>query len=294
MTATCRGVDVSAYQANQDWKALVKAGVAFAWIKASEGQHTHDPKFATHAKAARAAGVQIGGYHFGWPNQDVHAEAANYVAAVKAYAKAGTHFVHWLDVEAYSDHRNVRGVSAAHIRTWVTTWVQLVEKAYPGQRVDVYAGGPAHTAGWVPAGLGAWYPAYPWTSGSYAQAEAHARPSVAGRQVTMWQFTSKPLDRTLCYMSAAQLREWADTGPKKPAPVKKPTPPKKPAPAHAKPRVWTVKRGQTLSGIALALGVTVASLVSTNHIKNANVIYPGQHITAPAKAPAKKAATTCH
>ena len=51
------------------------------------------------------------------------------------------------------------------------------------------------------------------------------------------------------------------------------------------PTYYTIKRGDTLSKIAQMYGVTVAELVEWNHIKNPNLIYPGDRIliTAPAK-----------
>jgi GH25 family lysozyme M1 (1,4-beta-N-acetylmuramidase) len=104
MSNTSRGIDVSAYQPVQDWEALKSGGLAFAFAKASEGQTSHDPKFATHIKGIKAAGLIGGAYHFAWPNQDASREAANYIAAVKPYAGPG--FLHWLDLEESSDGRN--------------------------------------------------------------------------------------------------------------------------------------------------------------------------------------------
>lgn len=46
---------------------------------------------------------------------------------------------------------------------------------------------------------------------------------------------------------------------------------------------YTVKSGDTLSGIALKHNTTVEALASTNGIKNPNVIFPGQILHIPAK-----------
>jgi GH25 family lysozyme M1 (1,4-beta-N-acetylmuramidase) len=227
--ATSRGLDVSAYQPTQDWAAHKKNGVAFAFAKASEGQHTHDTKFATHIKGIKAAGLVPGAYHFAWPNQSVAAEAANYISAVKAYAGKG--FTHWLDLERRSDGANYLGRTAAQIKAYAAAWIAAVQKAFPGQRVGVYTSGSDLAAGHVPAGVTLWYPAYPGTSvDTYAEAEKHARPAPSGRTVTFWQFTSNPatgpnLDENICYMSAADLRTWAGGATKPPpTPAPKPTP----------------------------------------------------------------------
>ncbi|MGW3144826.1 glycoside hydrolase family 25 protein [Streptomyces sp. NPDC001177] len=205
--ATCRGIDVSAYQGTQDWAARKAEGVVFAFAKASEGQTSRDPKFASHIRGIISAGLVPGAYHFAWPVQDPVREADNYIAAVKAYAKPG--FVHWLDLERYSDGRNYAGKSSAQIAVWVTTWLARVRTAFPGQRVGVYTSADDIAKGHVPLGVPLWYPAYPWGPAAYSRAEAAAQPKPSGRAPLMWQFTSQPVDRNIAYMSAADLRAWA-------------------------------------------------------------------------------------
>lgn len=205
--ATCRGIDVSAYQGTQDWASRKAEGVVFAFAKASEGQTSRDGRFGTHIRGILAAGLVPGAYHFAWPNQNVAAEAANYIAAVKPYAGAG--FVHWLDLERYTDGRNYTGRTAAQIREWVTSWLAAVRTAFPGQRVGVYTSADDVANGHVPADVPLWYPAYPWGPAAYSRAEAAAQPKVSGRTPLLWQFTSQPIDRNICYLSAADLRAWA-------------------------------------------------------------------------------------
>ena len=51
---------------------------------------------------------------------------------------------------------------------------------------------------------------------------------------------------------------------------------------HGAGRVYTVKRGDTLWGIARRCGVTWSSLVPANpQIKNPNLIYPGNEVRLP-------------
>lgn len=205
--ATCRGIDVSAYQGPQDWAAHARAGVVFAFVKASEGRTTKNAAFGRHVDGARAAGLVVGGYHFGWPTQDVAAEAANYIAAVRSRAQRG--FVHWLDLERYPDGRNYAGQNNAEIRAWAARWIALVSEAFPGQRVGVYTSADDIAAGRVPAGAPLWYPAYPWGQAEYARAEAAQQPRPSGRAPLFWQFTSQPIDRSICYLAADALRQWA-------------------------------------------------------------------------------------
>lgn len=211
--ATCRGVDVSAFQGAQDWAAWKAAGVVFAFAKASEGERSHDATFATHITGIIKAGLVPGAYHFGWPTQDPHAEATNYIGAVKPYAGRG--FCHWLDLEHYPDGRNYTGRTALQIREWAATWVAKVSAAFPGQRVGIYTSGDDIAAGHVPDGLPLWYPAYPGTSvDTYVEAEAQAQPRPSGRSPLIWQFTSDPagaarIDESIAFMSAADFRAWA-------------------------------------------------------------------------------------
>ncbi|MFI8531050.1 glycoside hydrolase family 25 protein [Streptomyces aquilus] len=205
--ATSRGMDVSEYQGAQDWAALRKAGVVFAIAKATEGQRSRDGRFDQHIAGILKAGLIGGAYHFAWPNQSAATEAANYIGAVRPYAKAG--FTHWLDLERYSDGRNYRGRTASQIRAWVAQWVAEVREAFPGQRVGVYTSADDLAKGHLPDGIPLWFPRYPWGRADWSRAEAAARPVVSGIKPLIWQFTSQPYDRNIAYLGEAELRAWA-------------------------------------------------------------------------------------
>lgn len=59
-----RGVDASHHQGPIDWEAVAGDGIAFAYLKATEGTGFVDPRFAEHRREARAAGLRVGGYHY--------------------------------------------------------------------------------------------------------------------------------------------------------------------------------------------------------------------------------------
>lgn len=205
--ATSRGIDVSNYQKAQDWAEHKKNGVAFAFAKASEGMHGRDKMFDRHIADIIKAGLVPGAYHFAWPNQDVQAEAANYIGAVKAYTDGP--FMHWLDLERYEDGRNYRNRTAAEIQAWAAEWVRIVRKKFPNNFVGIYTSGSDIQAGRFPNGVQLWYPAYPVQGSSYERAEAAGRPKPSGINALIWQFTSKPLDRSIAYVSAKELRDMA-------------------------------------------------------------------------------------
>lgn len=59
-----RGVDVSSYQGDIDWPALVGGDLDFAYIKATEGSSHVDRRFTENWEGARDSGVLFGAYHF--------------------------------------------------------------------------------------------------------------------------------------------------------------------------------------------------------------------------------------
>lgn len=59
-----RGVDVSHYQGEIDWKVLSGQGIDFAYIKATEGSSHTDPEFMKNWMGAQAVNLKAGAYHF--------------------------------------------------------------------------------------------------------------------------------------------------------------------------------------------------------------------------------------
>jgi lysozyme len=210
MAATSRGLDVSSYQGPQDWAALVRGGVTYAAAKASEGEHTHDPRYRMHMDGMRGAGVLPQGYHYAWPNQSARAEADNYLAAVHADASEVTGYVHWLDLERRTDGRNYAGMSAAGIRAYAEAWVDRVKAAFPRQRVGCYTSADDITHGHYPRNSDfLFYPAYPSGPLNWTQAEQRSRPRPGGMTPLFWQFASSPTDRSIAYMTPAAYKAWA-------------------------------------------------------------------------------------
>jgi lysozyme len=58
------GIDVSVHQGQIDWTAVAADGISSAYLKATEGATFQDPTFAANWRGARAAGVEVGAYHF--------------------------------------------------------------------------------------------------------------------------------------------------------------------------------------------------------------------------------------
>jgi lysozyme len=75
-----RGIDVSHHQGRIDWPAVARAGVGFAYLKATEGRDFVDPRFRDNWQGAEAAGLARGAYHFFTFCSSGRAQAANFLA----------------------------------------------------------------------------------------------------------------------------------------------------------------------------------------------------------------------
>lgn len=71
------GVDVSNYQGTVDWRLVARAGIHYAWAKATEGVTYVDPYLLPNLVGGAGAGLAVGAYHFarpsnGWFNEVGH------------------------------------------------------------------------------------------------------------------------------------------------------------------------------------------------------------------------------
>lgn len=71
------GVDVSHYNAVEDWHAVRGNGISYALLKVTESTDYVDDTSAGYADGARGAGIAVGGYHFARP-VDVGAQVAHF------------------------------------------------------------------------------------------------------------------------------------------------------------------------------------------------------------------------
>jgi lysozyme len=58
------GIDVSNYQGGINWSSVHSCGPVFAFAKATEGTYYQDPTFNNNMVNGKAAGEQMGAYHF--------------------------------------------------------------------------------------------------------------------------------------------------------------------------------------------------------------------------------------
>jgi lysozyme len=83
-----QGIDVSYWQGDIDWATVGKAGIRFAYIKATEGGDHVDPKFLENWNAAKRAGIARGAYHFIYWCRPAHEQALWFMLNVPQDADA--------------------------------------------------------------------------------------------------------------------------------------------------------------------------------------------------------------
>jgi lysozyme len=77
-----RGVDVSSYQGEIDWKILADQNIHFAFIKATEGSSYQDASFDKNFDAALKTPLKIGAYHFFSFDSPGETQARNFITRV--------------------------------------------------------------------------------------------------------------------------------------------------------------------------------------------------------------------
>jgi lysozyme len=126
------GIDVSYSQGFVDWSGVSGAGIAFAYIKATEGISINDSQFARNWSVSSARGVPRGAYHFFRFNDDPIAQANFFLAS--ANPQAG-------DLLPAVDLESTDGVSDVTqlVRT-LGAFTSRVEQALSGRRMMIYTG----------------------------------------------------------------------------------------------------------------------------------------------------------
>jgi GH25 family lysozyme M1 (1,4-beta-N-acetylmuramidase) len=117
--STCMLLDLSHYQEVDpiNFAALAQAGVAAILLKATQGTGYQDSTFAARLRAAQAAGMPVGAYHFGTPD-DPGAQVDHFVRTVTGAGGDFHSVVAALDVEASG------GISVTQAEAWVEAFTR--------------------------------------------------------------------------------------------------------------------------------------------------------------------------
>jgi GH25 family lysozyme M1 (1,4-beta-N-acetylmuramidase) len=185
------GVDVFDGQGAIDWAAAADAGVAFAWIKATQGTYDTQSTFAGNWAGAARAGVRRGAYHFFDPTEDGAAQARAFLAVLATGGPlAAGDMPPMLDAECPDGDADCLGTGASGAATagsiagrmW--DWIHTVENT-TGRPPVLYTFASYFASAGVDAGGLEAYPlflAYPTTASCFGVPAPWSR-------ATLWQYS---------------------------------------------------------------------------------------------------------
>lgn len=130
-----QGIDVSYWQGDVDWRKVSKAGVHFAYIKATEGGDHLDPKFLANWRAAKQAGIARGAYHVMYWCRVAKEQASWFKSHVPKDADALPPVldVEWNSYSKTCPHHIARDDAIAKIKIMLAAM-----EAYTGKRPIIY------------------------------------------------------------------------------------------------------------------------------------------------------------
>jgi len=129
------GIDVARFQGDINWRKARRAGVNFAFIKATEGGDLLDPAFRDNWRGAARAGVLRGAYHFYYFCTSATKQAKWFIRNVPR-AKGALPPVLDMEWNPYSPTCKKRP-PAQDVRRSMKTFLNRVERHF-GQRPIIY------------------------------------------------------------------------------------------------------------------------------------------------------------
>lgn len=114
-----KGIDVSKWQGDIDWKKVKADGVDFVIVKATEGQSTLDPNFKKNVSGAKAAGLKVGAYHYAHPDNNPIKEVDLFLRTT-----AGIE----LDLPPALDLEINKGLTKSQVTNFAVQWLTEMEK----------------------------------------------------------------------------------------------------------------------------------------------------------------------
>lgn len=199
------GVDVSKWQGAVDWPALRRNGIAFAFIKATEGGDLLDDRFMEKWRETGRAGIPRGAYHFLYFCTPAEVQAQWFIRNVPKERGA---LPPVLDAEWNPKSPTCRKRPPPHeVRAKMETWMRIIERHY-GQRPIIYTTVDFHRENLVGHMEGETF----WLR----SVKAHPRITYPGRRFTFWQYTGTgripgavgDIDINVFHGNADQWRSW--------------------------------------------------------------------------------------
>jgi GH25 family lysozyme M1 (1,4-beta-N-acetylmuramidase)/nucleoside phosphorylase/O-acetyl-ADP-ribose deacetylase (regulator of RNase III) len=126
-----RGINVSYSQQTVDWSQVRQAGIAFAFVKATQGTKTVDQQFASNWSGTEAVGILRGAYHVFEPNEDPLQQAQHFAHTVGVLEPD--------DLPPVLDVETSEGVNGAVLIRNCKVWLNEIERLLK-RRPVIYTG----------------------------------------------------------------------------------------------------------------------------------------------------------
>lgn len=172
------GIDISKWQGEIDWNEVRKAGIAFAFMKATEGGDHTDSRYEQYWRGARAAGIPHAPYHFYYFCRPAREQAAWFIANVP---RESVQMPPVLDVEWNHASRTCTSrPDPETVRIEMKIWMDIVGRHY-GKRPIIYTPVDFHREN-----LDGHFQGYQFWLRSVA---AHPQDIYPNHPWTLWQYT---------------------------------------------------------------------------------------------------------
>lgn len=267
-----KGIDISHYQGNIDFNKVKQAGIDFVIIKAggSDAGFYTDNYFESNYNKAISVGLHVGFYYFVGKNclstEDGVADAQRFLNIIR---NKKCDMPVYMDVEAQESGLNDKVTDS------IIGFCNEMEKN--GYFVGVYASDISGFKDKINLSR---------IQGRYSLwvARYGSKPTYVS-QYDMWQYADNGkvagindnyVDMDECYADFPSIIKnggfngYGDRQTQEPQTAE--------IPKNPKEVIYTIKKGDTLSAIALKYNTTVSALASKNGINNPNLIYAGQKL----------------
>lgn len=257
------GIDVSGWQENINYEEVRNSGIDIVYMKTSEGSNFVDPYFNQNYTNAKANGLKVGFYHYLTARsvEEAIEEARFFVSTISGKTP---------DCRLAMDFESFGNLSVSEINEIGVTFMQTVENLSK-KEVVIYSN--TNDATTIFEGELTNYPLW------VAQYEVN-EPTANGKWDTWvgWQFTDLgEIDGINGYVDRDKFAEGIFLSNKEEIPLPENT--NKPVAGGTTSII--IRRGDTLTSLALEYNTTVRRLVELNNIANPNLIFAGQSLIVP-------------
>lgn len=252
------GIDVSVYQGDIDFEQVKNSGIEVVYIRAGYGFSVTDPKFEENYTNATKAGLKCGAYYFvtARNTEQAYLQATRFAELISGKTFAARPA---MDFEEFGNlgKNGINIVGLAFMQK-----LRELTGIVPILYTDAY--NASETWDWNFAQFPLWVADYdaeePYVTSNIWQSYAGFQYSDRGEIPGI--YGNVDLDR---FTSSVFLNGANEV-----------TPTKSPDAIR-----YTVKRGDTLWGIAKKFSVTVSAVANANNIRNPNLIYVGEVFIIP-------------